>query len=96
MQVVDVCQEVMDVDLTGWKVRIEGNGIGAEHQTSTSDLPTFLNHSFNHIGVAISNAFNVGCCTNTTESAHPKRNFVWTPSSCFGRQSTYVVSYPTQ
>ena len=41
MQVVDVCQEVTDVDLTGWKVRIEGNGVGAEHQTSTSDLPTF-------------------------------------------------------
>ena len=41
MQVVDVCQEVMDVDLTGWKVRIEGNGVGAEHQTSTSDVPTY-------------------------------------------------------
>ena len=27
---------------TGWKVRIEGNGVGAEHQTSTSDVPTFL------------------------------------------------------
>ena len=94
MQVVDVCQEVMDVDLTGWKVRIEGNGVGAEHQTSTSDLPTFLNHFFNHIGVAISIAFKIGCCTNTTESTHPKRNFVWTPSSCFGRQCTSTWKIP--
>ena len=58
MQVVDVCQEATDIDLTGWKVRIEGNGVGAKHQTSTSDVPTFLITSFNHIGVAFSNAFD--------------------------------------